>query len=73
MLQYHHEEQLDFLLKVLFLWILFPRVSHHTINTVLNRKFKHQYLLVSVSGFIHFVTDRGIFIKRDIFINLMET
>ena len=30
-------------------------------------------LLVSVSGFIHFVTDRGIFIKRDIFINLMAT
>lgn len=45
MLQYHHEEQLDFLLKVLFLWILFPRVSHYTINTVLNRKFKHQYYL----------------------------
>ena len=30
-------------------------------------------LPVSVSGFIHFVTDRGIFIKRDIFINLMAT
>lgn len=45
MLQYHHEEQLDFLLEVLFLWILFPRVSHHTISTVLNRKFKQQYYL----------------------------
>ena len=69
MLQYHHEEQLDFLLKVLFCGFFFTSYYQYSAE----QEIQTSILLVSVSGFIHFVTDRGIFIKRDIFINLMET